>query len=97
MSDHPHNQPVIEVFLPTYRTEPGESEKCVLMHTFMSLITWKCRFYPSQARAIAETVVKAELDGQVYDESDARAWSVDIGNKVREAVTGNEICAHPSV
>ncbi len=33
--------------------------------------------------------MKAELDGQIYDESDARAWSVDIGNKVREAVTGD--------
>jgi hypothetical protein len=46
------------------------------------------RFYPSQARAIAEDIVKSELDAQSeYSEEDSRAWAIEIGNRVREALT----------
>ena len=45
------------------------------------------RFYPSEAKALAEKVVKAELDNQTYDEEDSKAWSVDIGNKIRESMS----------
>lgn len=44
------------------------------------------RFFPSEAKALAEKVVRAELDNQTYDEEDAKVWSVDIGDKIREAI-----------
>ena len=51
------------------------------------------RFYPSEAKAIADKIVRAELESQVYDEEDAKAWSVDIGNKIREAMSSEcQIC-----
>ena len=46
------------------------------------------RFLPSQAKAIAEEVVRSELEGQIYDEEDAKAWSNIICDKVRTQVTG---------
>eukprot|EP00341_Mesodinium_pulex_P015532 CAMPEP_0116925832 /NCGR_PEP_ID=MMETSP0467-20121206/24355_1 /TAXON_ID=283647 /ORGANISM="Mesodinium pulex, Strain SPMC105" /LENGTH=134 /DNA_ID=CAMNT_0004604955 /DNA_START=31 /DNA_END=435 /DNA_ORIENTATION=+ len=66
-------QPIIEVFLPTYRMEPDENE----------------RFYPSVAKKIAEEVVNAELHDMEYDEEDAKAWSLSIGDKVRDALRKN--------
>ena len=63
-------QPVIEVFLPTYRMEPEENE----------------RFYPSQARAIAQKITEEELKDQEFDEKDAVVWANLISDKVREAV-----------
>jgi hypothetical protein len=74
-TDAQTGQPIIEVFLPTYRLEPEEHEK----------------FYPSIARKIAEKIVKAELDGQEYDEEDAKAWTLSIGDKVRDAVKSKRI------
>jgi hypothetical protein len=46
------------------------------------------RFYPSQARAVAEKVISEELKDAVYDEDDAKDWSVLISDKVRDAVVG---------
>mmetsp|Transcript_16133 Transcript_16133/g.16265 ORF Transcript_16133/g.16265 Transcript_16133/m.16265 type:complete len:133 (+) Transcript_16133:141-539(+) len=66
-------QPVIEVFLPTYRMEPEEKE----------------RFYPSQARAIAQKITEEELKDQEFDEGDALGWSNTISDKIREAVVTN--------
>mmetsp|Transcript_21901 Transcript_21901/g.36668 ORF Transcript_21901/g.36668 Transcript_21901/m.36668 type:complete len:133 (-) Transcript_21901:1032-1430(-) len=64
-------QPIIDIFLPTYRMEPEEIE----------------RFYPSQAKAIADGVIAEELDKVVYDEEDAKQWSINISDKIRESVT----------
>eukprot|EP01041_Mallomonas_annulata_P002020 gene2020-3926_t len=66
-------QPVIEVYLPTYRMEPEEKEK----------------FYPSQARVIAQKIVEEELKDQEFDEEDAQVWSKVISDKIREAVVSN--------
>lgn len=63
--------PIIDIVLPTYRMEPEEIE----------------RFYPSKAKAIAEKIAAEELNGQVYDEEDAKIWSLNISDKVREAVS----------
>lgn len=62
--------PTIDIVLPTYRTEPEEDEK----------------FYPSKARAIAQRVIAEELASQTYDEEEARTWSLNISDKVRDAV-----------
>jgi len=63
--------PIIDIVLPTYRMEPEEHE----------------RFYPSRAKAIAEKIMAEELNGQVYDEEDAKIWSLNISDKVRLAVS----------
>ena len=42
-------QPYIDIVLPTFRLEPDESE----------------RFYPSVAKAVADSVLVEELNGQV--------------------------------
>jgi len=63
--------PIIDIVLPTYRMEPEESE----------------RFYPSRAQAIAEKICAEELNGQTYDEEDAKIWSLNISDKVRLAVS----------
>ena len=63
-------QPVIDIVLPTFRMEPEEDEK----------------FYPSRAKAIAEETMKEVLDGMTYDEEEAKFWSTEISDKVREAV-----------
>lgn len=52
------------------------------------------RFYPSAAKAIATKIVSDELNGVVYDEKDAEAWSADISDKIREAVVGKIINYH---
>lgn len=65
-------QPIIEVFLPTFRMEPEEDE----------------RFYPSQAKKIAQDIVEAELNGQEFEEDDVKAWTLSIGDKVRDSVKG---------
>ena len=61
----------INIYEPTFRTGPEENEV----------------FYPSQAKALADEVLKAELNNQEFDEDDAKEWSVQISDKVREAVT----------
>lgn len=65
-------QPIIEVFLPTFRMEPDEDE----------------RFYPSQAKKLAQAVVENELNGQEFEEDDVKAWTLSIGDKVRDSVKG---------
>ena len=47
------------------------------------------RFYPSTATAIATRILNEELDGQTYDEEDAKEWSLKISDRVREAVAGS--------
>jgi hypothetical protein len=63
--------PIIDIVLPTYRMEPDEPEK----------------FYPSKAKEIADKIIEEELQGAVYDDADAKGWSVHISDKVREKVT----------
>lgn len=46
------------------------------------------RFYPSKAKAIGDRVIAEELNGVVYDEEDAKHWSITISDKIREAVNG---------
>lgn len=46
------------------------------------------RFYPSKAKAIAERVIAEELQNATYDEEDAKIWSLNISDKVREGVFG---------
>ena len=70
MEEPKHNQPVIEVVLPTYIMKPEETE----------------RFHPSEVRAIADRVVKAELQGKTYDEEEAKEWSMNIADTIREEV-----------
>eukprot|EP01039_Chlorochromonas_danica_P005984 gene5984-6589_t len=62
--------PVIDIVLPTYRMEPEENE----------------RFYSSKARIIADKIIAEELREAVYDEDEAKTWSLNISDKVREAV-----------
>lgn len=64
----PKGRQVIDVVLPTYIMKPAEAEV----------------FYPSQAKAIAEKCVKAELTGKEYDEEDAKEWSLNIADAIRE-------------
>lgn len=33
-------------------------------------------------------IIEVELNGAVYDDADAKAWSVHISDKVQEKVTG---------
>jgi hypothetical protein len=61
---------VIDVVLPTYIMKPDEKEV----------------FYPSQVKAIAEKVVKSELEGKSYDEAGAKQWSLNIANRMRMEV-----------
>jgi hypothetical protein len=46
------------------------------------------RFYPSAAKTIADKILAEELNGQVFDEEEAKTWSLNISDKVREAVHG---------
>ena len=66
--------PIIDVFLPTFRMEPGENE----------------RFYPSKARAIAEKVATMELnDLEEYSDDNAQNSALIISDKVREEVNNS--------
>ena len=56
----------------------------MLSYFFLSF----CRFYPSAAQAIAERILAEELTNQVYDEEEAKYWSLNISDKVREAIHG---------
>ena len=68
-------QQIIDIVLPTYRMEPEEDE----------------RFYPSNAKKIADKIVADELANQAYDEEEAKYWGLNISDKVREAVHGKRI------
>lgn len=50
------------------------------------------RFYPSKAKVIADRIVNEELNGVAYNEEDAKHWSLNISDKVREAVVGKILC-----
>jgi hypothetical protein len=50
------------------------------------------RFYPSKAKVIADKIVNEELNGVAYNEEDAKHWSLNISDKVREAVVGKILC-----
>ena len=65
-----NGHPIIDIFLPTFRMEPEEVE----------------RFFPSKAKAIGDRIISEILSSAVYDEEEAKNWSIDISDKVREAV-----------
>lgn len=65
-----NGHPTIEIVEPTYRLEPDEDEK----------------FYPSKAKAIAEKILADELNNQIYEDEDCKHWSLNISDKVREAI-----------
>ena len=44
------------------------------------------RFYPSKAKLIGDKIISEELTGTTYDEEDAKNWSLNISDKIREAV-----------
>ena len=46
------------------------------------------RFYPSVAKAMTDKILIEELNGQIYDEEEAKIWSLNISDKVREAIYG---------
>ena len=48
------------------------------------------RFYPSIAKTLADKIIVEELKGQVYDEEEAKSWSLAISDKIRETVVGND-------
>ena len=52
------------------------------------MIFWLYRFYPSTAKEIADKILADELSNQVYDENEAKDWSLTISDKVRDAVQG---------
>lgn len=47
------------------------------------------RFFPSKAKAIGDRIISEILSSAVYDEEEAKNWSIDISDKVREAVAGS--------
>ena len=71
-------QQIIDIVLPTYRMEPEEYE----------------RFYPSVAKAMTDKILVEELNGQAYDEEEAKIWSLNISDKVREAIFGKHSTFH---
>ncbi|CAM9140003.1 unnamed protein product [Ascophyllum nodosum] len=62
--------PVVEIVLPTYITKPSEDEK----------------FYPSEVKAIAEKAVRGELQDKEYDVEEAKEWSLNIADMIREGI-----------
>ncbi|GMI01391.1 hypothetical protein TrLO_g1148 [Triparma laevis f. longispina] len=73
-------QPVIDVVLPTYIMQPSETEK----------------FYPSEVKSIADSVMKEELDGDKITKEMVMDWYEDgedfevlsklIADKIRQKV-----------
>ena len=47
-----------------------------------------CRFYPSQAKKVAEKIMEEELKDKVYDEDDAKEWSLVICDRIKAGVKG---------
>ncbi|CAB1101664.1 unnamed protein product [Ectocarpus sp. CCAP 1310/34] len=71
MAEEPRRgPPVVEIVLPTYITKPSEDEK----------------FYPSEVKAVAEKAVEAELQDKEYDGEEAKEWSLNIADTIREGV-----------
>ena len=50
------------------------------------------RFYPSKGKAIGERVIQEELNGVTYEEEEAKIWSMNISDKIRDAVNGIFAC-----
>jgi hypothetical protein len=48
------------------------------------------RFYPSEARKVAEQILAEELNGKEYDEDDAKEWSLTIAERVKAGVKGEQ-------
>jgi hypothetical protein len=55
------------------------------------LFNFQQRFYPSKAKAIGDHIIAEELQNTIYDEEDAKVWSLNISDKIREAVSGKNI------
>ncbi|CAM9824785.1 unnamed protein product [Pylaiella littoralis] len=71
MAEEPRRgPPVVEIVQPTYITKPAEDEK----------------FYPSEVKAVAEKAVHAELQDKEYDGEEAKEWSLNIADTIREGV-----------
>ena len=99
-----NGHPVIDILLPTYRIEPSESERYshasqipsvlyqISQHNIKATLHGYTfcfiRFYPSAAKAIADKIINEELEGRVYDEEESKDLSLNISNRVREAVQG---------
>ena len=71
MSVTEDGQPVVFVYEPTFRVEPGNEEE---------------RFYPSRAREIAEKAAAQEIADQEYDDENSKIWSLNISDIVRKEV-----------
>ncbi|CAN0375688.1 unnamed protein product, partial [Laminaria digitata] len=71
MAEEPRRgPPVVEIVLPSYITKPAEDEK----------------FYPSEVKAIAQKTVQAELQDKEYEGEEAKEWSLNIADTIREGV-----------
>lgn len=49
------------------------------------------RFYPSEARKVAEKIIAEELMGKEYDEDDAKELSLTICERIKAAVKGEAV------
>lgn len=63
-----------------------KNENCIIFYIHHST---QSRFYPSKAKALADKIIFDELNGTVFDEEEAKNWSINISDKVRETVNGN--------
>lgn len=66
---------------------------CRYIHHFKLMIVLSLchnRFYPSTAKVIGDKIIADELSDVKYDEDEAKTWSLNISDKIREAVTGND-------
>jgi len=59
-------------------------------HSYLLVI----RFYPSEARKIAEKIMEEELKDKVYDEDDAKEWSLAICERIKSSVKGQRGRSH---
>lgn len=62
-------------------------------HTLITIAVCARRFFPSKAKAIGDRIISEILSSAVYDEEEAKNWSIDISDKVREAVAGRPTSA----
>lgn len=81
-----------------WRSKFAKGKICVLT---LAHCMFCARFYPSKAKVIAEKIMADELNGTVYDEEEAKNWSLNISDKVREAIHGKnaviQMCFIPVV
>ena len=50
------------------------------------------RFYPSEARTLAEKIITKELTGKEFDEDEAKEWSLNIADRIKAGVRGKLFC-----